>query len=271
MNKNEIRLKVLLGLFEMAGGNPLQGVESDRLCKQLDMDYEVFSQAAHYLREEGLINYRTFSSITISHEGVKAVEKIKAEKYQQTKERVLAAILDMDRMSSIIIFADLAHRLGMSDRELAPYCNGLHEEGLILFPGGDVIQITDAGKRAFNKKVPISPDSSTTNIMNINQNYGAAAIGFHINQTVNVNTDFDKAINGLLKIVQSSNLDDDDKEELSEKIVKVNQLALQDTAIEKVNRRLDYIKTTLQGANLLVIATPYLEAIWNYFKVKYNL
>lgn len=252
----------------MAEDNPFQGVESKRLCTELEMDYELFSKAAHYLKEEGLMNYRSFSSISITHQGIKMVEKIMAEQYQETKDRVLAAILDMGRMSGIIFFGDLARRLEMKDHELATYVNGLDGEGLISFGGGDVIEITDAGRTAFNKK---PPPASTTNIMNINQNYGAAAIGSYINQTVNVNPDFNNAINGLLKVIETSELDDDDKEELSGKIIKVNQLAIQDTSIEKVTRRLDYVKTILQGANLLTTAGPYLEVIWNYFKAKYNL
>lgn len=69
----------------------------------------------------------------------------------RTKERVLAAVLDISRMSSVILFTGLAQRVGMSATELVPYCIALDEEGLILFPGGDIIQITDAGKRCFDK------------------------------------------------------------------------------------------------------------------------
>ena len=73
------------------------------------------------------------------------------ERDQQTKERVLAAILDISRMSSTILFTSLAQRVGISATELVPYCTALDEEGLILFPGGEMIQITDAGKRFFEK------------------------------------------------------------------------------------------------------------------------
>ena len=73
------------------------------------------------------------------------------EQYQQTKESVLAAILDISRISSIILFTNLAQRVNMSATELVPYCTALDEEGLILFPGGEMIQITDAGKRFFEK------------------------------------------------------------------------------------------------------------------------
>ena len=73
------------------------------------------------------------------------------EQYQETKERVLAAILDISKMSSTILFTGLAQRLGLSATELVPYCRALDEEGFILFPGGEMIQITDAGKRFFEK------------------------------------------------------------------------------------------------------------------------
>jgi Mn-dependent DtxR family transcriptional regulator len=87
----------------------------------------------------------------LTHQVIKEVEKIMTEQYQETKERVLAAILDISRRSSIILFTGLAQRVGMSATELVPYCTALDEEGLILFPGGEIIQLTDAGKRFFEK------------------------------------------------------------------------------------------------------------------------
>jgi len=116
-------------------------------------------------------------------------------------------------------------------------------------------------------------DKGITNIMNIQQNYGNAAIGSYINQTVNINPEFDSAIRSLIELVQDSDLETHYKEELSDDFVKVSKLAVKEspTTVERLNKRLDIIKTGLQGANLLVAAKPHLDAIWQYFKIKYNL
>ena len=109
-------------------------------------------EAGWSVKDARPLSYVTHS---LTHQGLKEVEKIMTDQYRETKERVLDAILDISRRSSIMLFTALAQRVGMSATELVPYCTALDEEGLILFPGGEVIQITDAGKKFF-EKTPLS-------------------------------------------------------------------------------------------------------------------
>lgn len=236
------------------------------------MDYGTeFSQIGHYLKEEGLIGYFTFSHINLTHEGAKEAERFMEESYSQKERLVLEAIADMSRMSAIVIYQDLAKRLGMTFSTLRTYCFGLEEKGYINFPGGDFVEIKAAGYEALE---PPKPKVASVNYMHIGTNFGNAGQGSNINQTVNVNPDFDKAVGGLLQLIQSSSLENHDKEDLQEEIQKVAALAIREPSpglLDKAKSRMEIIKVGLQAANLLTAASPYLESLWGYFKIKYHL
>jgi Mn-dependent DtxR family transcriptional regulator len=274
MLKSELRrAEFLSALYEMSDGNPQQPVETKFLGTKINMEEPEISQVGVYLKEEGLIDFFTFGNISITHKGRKMVEANMAESYAQKERRVLEAIKDMSRMSRIILFPDLAKRLEMSERELAVICNGLHDEDSINFPGGDFVEMKAGGYRRLE---PSENQTSTGPTINIGQNYGAAAIGAHVNQIVNIthNEEFNQAINNLVQLVQSSPLDSSDKEEATEEIVRINHLA----AREPNSGRLDKIKSTIKSlevvlgsAQLLEKAKPYLDGIWKYIKTKYLL
>ena len=258
-------------LYEMSGGNPQQSVETKFLGKKINMEEPEISQVGVYLKEEGLIDFFTFGNINITHKGRKMVEASMAETHAQKERRVLEAIKDMSRMSRIIVFPDLAKRLEMSESELAVICNGLHDDDSINFPGGDFVEMKAGGYRRLE---PSENQPTTGPVINIGQNYGAAAIGTHINQVVIHNEEFTQAINNLVQLVQSSPLDSSDKEEITEEVVRINNLA----AREPSENRLDKIKSSIKGlevvlgsAQLLEKAKPYLDGIWKYIKTKYQL
>lgn len=274
MLKSELRrAEFLSALYEMSGGNPQQSVETALLGKKINMEEPEISQVALYLKEEGLTEYSSFGQINITHKGRKLVEANMAETHAEKEHRVLEAMKDMSRMSRIILFPDLAERLEISDRELALICNGLHDEDSINFPGGDFVELKAGGYRRLE---PNENQPTTGPVINIGQNYGAAAIGTHINQVVNIthNEEFTRAINSLVRLVQSSPLDSSDKEEITEEVVRINNLA----AREPIGSRLDKIRSTIKGlevvlasAQLLEKAKPYLDGIWKYIKSKYQL
>lgn len=274
MLKSELRrAEFLSALYEMSGGNPQQSVETKFLGKKINMEEPEISQVGVYLKEEGLIDFFTFGNISITHKGRKMVEANMAESYAQRERRVLEAMKDMSRMSRIILFPDLAKRLEMSERELALICNGLHDEDSINFPGGDFVEMKAGGYRRLE---PSENQPSTGPTINIGQNYGAAAIGAHINQVVNVthNEEFTQAINNLVQLVQSSPLDSSDKEEATEEIVRINHLAARDPnsgRLDKIKSTIKSLEVVLGSAQLLEKAKPYLDGIWKYIKTKYQL
>ena len=126
-----------------------------------------------------------------------------AETFRQKEDRVLNAIKDMSRMSQVVIFPDLVKRLGMADQEVAIICNGFHDEGLVNFPGGDFVEMLSAGYRRLE---PVEESPAVSNVINIGQNYGAAAIGTNINQAVT--TEFTEAVNSLHQLVETLGTED---------------------------------------------------------------
>lgn len=270
MVSNQNRRKLfLLGLYELVKGNPLESLETSRLGKHIGMEEPEISEVAYYLKQEGLIDYYSFTHINITHDGRKVAEKMMAEIYAQKERRVLEAIADMSRMSSIVVFPDLAKRLQMSEQELALVCSGLDEKNQISFQGGDFVQMKPAGYEALDPKQE-SP-GSTINYLQIGQNFGNAAAGSQISQTINVNPDFDSAIKSLLELVQSSNLENDKKEELLDDIIQVNKLTARKSSIEKIKSAFEYVKVGFQAANLMVAATPHLDKIWHIIETMYGL
>lgn len=265
---NKRRLEFLLGLFEMGGGNPLQEVPTEELGKKIGMFEPEIADVGLYLKEEGLIGFYSFGRINITHEGRKFVEKIMAETHSQKERRVLEAMAETGRMSNnLIVFADIAKRLGMTNGELSMFCNGLEEKGYINFPGGDLLQMKTAGYQALEPQKPPVP----TNVMNIaGNNYGAAAMGSHITQSVS--NEFNEAITSLHQLVQALSIED--KDEALDNIDALNTLAAREPTtgrLDKIKLAFKGIETSLAGAGALEKAKPYLSSIWNYVKVKYNL
>jgi Mn-dependent DtxR family transcriptional regulator len=204
-DSNQKRVELLLALYEMSGGSTLQGVLDQDLMDRLKVDRDQFQKLAFYLRDEYLINFRTFSSIALDHRGLKRAEEIMEETYSQKKRKVLEAIADQARMSNVVPIPGLAQRLGMSEREVDRYCSGLSQDGSIWFEGGDLVQMLDAGWEALEPPKPTAPTSVSYNMW-IDKNFGAAGQGTDFSQYVTVHnkTEFDEAIDKLLKAVDTS-------------------------------------------------------------------
>jgi len=264
-DKQKRRDLFVFGLYELSKGNPLESIETARLGKHIGMEEPEISEVGYYLKQEDLIDYYSFTHINITHRGRKYVEAKMAETYAQKERRVLEAIADMSRMSSAVVFPDLAKRLGMNEQEVAIICERLDEKSQISFPGGDFVQIKAAGYEALDlKKEPPVP---TINQINIGTNYGNAAIGSYINQTINVNPEFDNAIKSLIELVVASSIEDSKKEELLDDIIQVNKLTARKSALDKIKTVFDYVKVGLQAANLIAAATPHLEKIWHHIQL----
>ena len=224
-------------------------------------------EVGHYLYEEGLINYFTFGHINITHKGRKEAERLMEESYSQKKRRVLEAIADMSRMSRVVLYPALAQRLDMSDRELAVLCNGLDEQGFIDFPGGDIIQMRNAGYEALEPK----PQTSPTNIVHIHNNYAPVAQGSHFTQNVTqIVNEFESAIHNLQKAVEDSKeLSTVQKMTLRNDIDMVQQLAqiektpeVIETASSKIEFINSVVSSTADMVSLGLVVIPIIKAFF---------
>src|SRR5687767_13756480 len=153
LKKDRITL-FLMSIYEMSQGNPHTPVLTATLGKKIGMEEPEISEIGVYLKEEGLIDFYSFNNLNITHLGRKVGDRLTEELYSQKKRRVLEAIADMNRLSSVVLFPSLVERVGMSDREVSEICNQLDEEGLIEFPGGDFVRMKGAGYEELEPKKP---------------------------------------------------------------------------------------------------------------------
>lgn len=175
-----------------------------------------------------------------------------------------------------LIVHKLANLIGLPQDQVATAVRYLDKHLLVnLHPDGSAVWMTPRGMAEVEK--PSAPHFAVThNTTNINApNLGNVMTGGSGNtQTISINPNFDKAINNLLQLVQSSSLEPNDKEELTDEIIKVNHLASKEPSprlLEKLQSRLGIIKAGITASGLLMKATPFLETVWHYIKVKYNL
>ena len=193
-----------------------------------------------------------------------------AERYEEKERRVLQKLYDERHRKDTHPYepAELARELNIDIDDVEDIILELEKKGLT---GGtdEVSWILPAGIKEI-EKLPEPPRQSPINVMHIGTNYGAAAVGSNINQNVTLtnNPDFDRAIAGLLQLIQSSQLPNDEIEELQEEVVKLKKLALtapKPGLLEKAKARIDFVKLGLEGTELLVKAAPLLQTAWDHF------
>lgn len=199
-------------------------------------------------------------------------------RYAEKEKRVLQKLYELSGPdhTNIVDGVDLVQALGMSIEEASLILRDLSKrKGLVTWDVGDNIQMTGAGIEVIESAGQrlVSVD---TYHMHVGTVHGGIQQGPGNIQNINITNDveFDKAIANLLQLVQSSSLATEERQELTDDIVKVNGLALREptpSLLDKVNGRLEIVKVGLTSADLLVKAGPYLDAIWHYFKSRYNL
>lgn len=267
LEEKKTRQKVLLGIFEEAGGEASRDVITETLAVKLGLDFEEFSKICRVLKSEGFIDWMSFDRVHLTGAGRAEGEKLMTESYFQEKRRVLKMIADISRMSQFVVFEDLAKRLGMTNNELAPLCNGLDEDGSIDFPGGDIITIKDAGYRALQPQEP----QTTGQHIHIHQPQNSPmSFGLNSTQTVTYNNqpvqDILPALAELISEVKA--LDFTTRGDVIEELEKVQSLAKGEMNAgiwQLIQSRLLTTKTALEIATLAAPSLPYWPTVWNYF------
>lgn len=102
---------------------------------------------------------------------------------------------------------------------------------------------------------------------------GVQVGGYNNTQTVNVtnvtqDSEFDKAIQGILEVIKTAPIPEEDKEELTNDVKALNNLAVKATpdAAERAKLRLQVLEISLKAADLAVKTAPYLPAIYAFFE-----
>jgi Mn-dependent DtxR family transcriptional regulator len=278
----ELQRCYLQRLYELSGGNTLRGVSTDQLEAELNISDEEGTNVLMRLQTRGLADFFTFGHANITPKGIEEVERIMEMSYAEKEGLVLQKIYDMGgiyHMDSVMI-DDLVKELGLIYREVNQILIDL-EKRKELIDGDEVsvrmkpagIELIESGGRRAGATTGIN---FTTNIHG--PNYGGIQQGGQGN-TQNVtltntnNPDFDRALAGLIELIRSSSMPDDDKQELEEEIGKVNKLALRDPApglLERAKSRLDMMKLAITGTDIAIKAAPHIDTLWDIIKHKFG-
>lgn len=269
-------------LYEFAEGNPRAVIDIRQLESQLKFTKEEANQAAAYLHSKGLISYKCrVMCVRITVMGIDEVEAMMKSEYAEKERCVLMKIYEMGGVSHTdwVDIQGLVEELGMSYHEVNDILidlekrkgliDGIGEAVKLIAPG---IEFIEAGGQQQSVGTTITYNA------NIHTNYGGLQMGTHgstqyITLTNTNNPDFDHALASLVELIRSSQMSDDDKEEIAEEITKINKLALREPApgmLDRVKNRLDMIKLAVTGTDIGIKAAPHLNMIWEILKQRFG-
>ena len=287
MNPNEIedlRRRYLYRLYELSGGSTIEGVPFNQIDEDLGISDDDDTKIVMYLQEKGLAGYSTSGHVSITVRGIDEVERVMAETYAEKVRMVLKKIYDMSGppYTNEVMYFDLLRELGMNGREINPILDDFRnrrgwlgessDESVCLSPEG-VLEVENSRVERPRAR---GGDVYQTHIHG--PNYGGIQQGGqgntqNITLTNTNNPDFDRVLTSLVEIIRSSQIPDDDKQELEEEVSKINKLALKEPApglLDRAKARLDVIKLAITGTDIAIKAAPHLDTLWELIKHKFG-
>ena len=255
-------------------------VGAEDVESHMGMEPFELEKVATYLVCEGFINQITFTTIALTHSGLKEVERLLSLHYEEIEGRVLWMInyLCGGSLTKLVLISALARRLVRDEREMYPIVNDLDERKGLIKALNEAVLLLPAGKEALQESLrpqkPVAESQKPGDTYNttIGTIHGPTQVGSHNVQNIQVgvtyNPEFDQAIAGLIQLIQASGLKHDDAEELKEEVAKLSRLALSEKKaglLEKAKGRIDIVKVGLQGTEVLIKAAPLLQTVWEHF------
>lgn len=221
---------------------------------------------------------KTNLRINITPSGIDRAEELVKMGMAETMQSVLRKIYNMsgpDHNKDVNYF-ELQRELKMGGRDLNPILKDFEDKGWLGGGSDEVVRLTPRGVLEIeNPKLENrSGDIYQTNIYG--SNYGGVQQGGQGNTqniTLTNNADFDRALASIIELIRASNLSADDKEELEGDVSSVKKLALREPApglLDRAKSRLDLVRMGLQGADLLMKASPHIDAAWEFLRHKFG-
>jgi uncharacterized protein YqfB (UPF0267 family) len=272
----EKRIRVLLSLYQLhTTVSPHVDVEDLEKLADVGGDYY---EILRYLGAPGKGWLKKSNMVVrLTSEGIDKAEEIIKMQMAEKMQLVLKKIYDMAgsvHTSEVNYFA-LQQELGMNIRELTPILNDFDNRGWMGNCSDEAVCLSSAGVLAVENSRLESRDGGDIYQTNIHgNNYGGIQQGTHgstqtITLTHTSNPDFDKALASIAELIRTSSIADDEKEELQGEVQSINKLALKElnqANLERAKLKLDYLKTSLTAADLVVKAAPYLAALYHFFQ-----
>jgi hypothetical protein len=221
---------------------------------------------------------KTNLRVNITTSGIDRAEELVKMGMAETMQSVLRKIYDMsgpDHNKDVNYF-ELQRELKMGGRDLNPILKDFEDKGWLGGGSDEVVRLIPRGVLEIeNPKLENrSRDIYQTNIYG--SNYGGVQQGGQGNTqniTLTNNADFDRALASIIELIRASNLPADDKEELEGEVTSVKKLALREPApglLDRAKSRLDLVRMGLQGADLLIKASPHIDAAWEFLRHKFG-
>jgi class 3 adenylate cyclase len=146
------RERYLLTLHHLAEGTT-RAVSKQDVESYMGMELPELDKIASYLSGEGYTKEVTFTTVGLTHPGLKEVERLLSLPYEEIEGRVLWMInyLAGGSLSRLVLISALARRLVRDEGELYPIVNDLDERKGLITTLNEAVVLLPAGKEALEE------------------------------------------------------------------------------------------------------------------------
>jgi len=272
----EKRKRVLLSLYQLTQASP--HVDVDELEKVADVGNDYYDilryiggPAKGWLKKSNMV-------VRITAEGIDRAEELIKMQMVEKEGMVLQKIYDLGGPShtDMVPFNTLERELGMEFDDLNRILLDFERNRGWVGGPDEAVELTPAGVREVENSSGDSRHGGTTiqNIFHapVQGGFIQGGSGHVQHNTYTNNPKFDETITALTRLIQEANIDSADKEDIIKDVERVKELAAREKnpdSLERINRRIDMIKTGIEaadtvekGGQLLLKTTPYLVLLW---------
>ena len=266
---HELKKQYLQKLYELSEGNPFREINLRELHSKMEGTNDQIIGVMTQFNDSGLVEY-PFLSVMLTPNGVEEVERLMAIEYQELEYRILEKLVDNGKHSND---KELANYFSISEDYLYVFLNDFCKNEWIGLIVGGTVQLYDAGITAFHKWKSVNNYPPVGGNYYVTHNHGDSynQIGGQANiqnVQISVNPQLDSAIRSLTEIVKNSSLSDLDKEDNLADIERIKQLAQKERTpdvVERAQKKISLLKSTLEIGELALKVTPLIEIIHKFF------
>jgi hypothetical protein len=300
------RTGCLVAIFRLAGGQAGRSVSTKAVMERIGLDLNTGGPIGRYLLNKNFVYYDDFNSIQLTFDRIDEVEQMALEAQLREIERdlhmskgdALRSIFEHHTLEKNGTPLSVYKNWGKEDMAETEAL-AIREDNSFQFPAssdiaiGDVIQPKNASSfwkvsdvdASYELKVVHHLDVSVVKIdklgneIKVNDGHavfygnitGGVQVGGQNNTqtvTINNNPGLADALNSLIGLIKSADIDDLEKEDALEGLQRIGQLAEKEKTpgvLERVKSKLDLVKSAVEVGKIAKDALPYIALIGSYF------
>lgn len=268
----ELQREYLVKLYELTDGNSYKEIERSVLNKALDLSDGQETTLMGILKYPNLVAY-TFTNAMLTPTGVYLAEEYMAKDYAEKELLVLKTIQQLSKYNpnNQVHFSDLQKAVNMSLHDLNEIITELdNRKGYLGQAFDEHLKLSPAGKEFLQGKSNTNNQAGNTynTYINAPSNNQIGGKNNTQNAQININPEFDKAIESLVDLVKNSSFSEIDKEDHIADIERIKQLSQKEKSpdvIERAQKKISLLKSALEVGEMVVKATPLLEILSKTF------